>query len=937
MEAVRGGIVGRERELAALGRFIEGVTDRPQDLLLEGEAGIGKTTLWRAGMDAALAAGHRVLVSRPGESETKLSYSGVGDLLRDVFDEALADAPIPQRRALEVALLRKRPGSHPPDQRAVALGLLAGLRKLSASSPLVIGVDDIQWLDGSSAWAISFALRRLTGDPAAILATRRLEPGSADLVDLMGAIKGRDAIRLHIGPLDVEDVARILRDRSSRSLAPPLVARVHEAARGNPFFSLEIAHALGDAEPAVGRPLPVPADIHDVLRERIGALSANARDVALVVSAMARPTLGTLRAAKSEQSMVDTALTEAEDAGVLILAGERIDFVHPLLGSTVYWSASQGKRQAVHARLAEVSADREERARHLALMGAGPDPVRASLVQEAAEHARNRGAPLAAAELLELSAQLTPRDDEPRVCSRMRSAALNRFDAGDVRGGRAMLETLIGATESRQQHAVTRMELAIRSFNDVDRVHDLLRSAIEDVGDHPFFLSIIRMNLAWVALCRLEPANAADHARAAIDFAERVSDPHALRLALGVFGEAQALLGLDAEPTLLRAAAIGVNLTPGESVQPARLRGQQMLWAGRIAEARRSLREADLRFVDAGLELMRHDTLPILSEVECAAGDWATAARYADEGFDIVVHSGLDEIRDQMLYARAHAAALRGHLDDGRRDATEGLSLAAAGGNRWMEVANRSVLGFIALSEGDPVEAVRLLEPAEQLLAGKGIAEPGAFPFIADLAEALVAVGRLERAKRLVDQLHEQGVALDRALALATAARCRALIAAGLGDPPGALLALERALIEHERVAMPFEFARTLLIHGETLRRMKRKRESRDSLERARKQFEVLGASPWKARAEEALGRIGGRSASPTELSETERRVADVVARGFTNKEAAERLFMSVKTVESNLRRVYQKLGIRSRTELARRHRPSLPRGQVRPDPDDQT
>ena len=277
-----------------------------------------------------------------------------------------------------------------------------------------------------------------------------------------------------------------------------------------------------------------------------------------------------------------------------------------------------------------------------------------------------------------------------------------------------------------------------------------------------------------------------------------------------------------------------------------------------------------------------------------------------------------------MLYTRAHVASLQGRVDEARADASAGASLAAAQGNLWTEVENRRVLGFIALSVGDLEGVVRALDPADRLLVSNGIVEPGAFPFIPDLAEALISLGRLDRAKQIVDRLHEQGSALDRPLALATAARCRALIAAALGDPPGALLELERAFAEHERVAIPFESARTLLIHGETLRRMKRKREARASLETARSQFEVLGASLWEARADQALARIGGRSASPTELSETERRVADVVAQGLTNKEAAERLFMSVKTVESNLRRIYRKLGVRSRAELARRHASSV-------------
>jgi DNA-binding CsgD family transcriptional regulator len=919
-----GGLVGREPELVALSRFVHDLTEKPQDLLFEGEAGIGKTILWRAGVEAARGAGHRVLVSRPGENEMGLSYSGIGDLMGDVFDEALAEAPNLQREALEIALLHKEAGALRPDQRAISLGVLGAFRALSAAGPVVIAIDDLQWMDGSSARALSFAMRRLDGHPVAVLATKRLEHRSSEIVDLERAIIDRGAVRTHLGPLAMDEVARILRDRMSRSVTPPLVARVYEAAHGNPFFSLEIVHALRDAEPVAGRPLPVPGDALDILRARIDSLSTSARDVVLLMAAMARPTLATLRATSREPATLEAGLVEAEEAGLVVAQGERLDFAHPLMRSTAYWSASTGRRQAVHARIAEVVADPEERARHMALMGGGPDPERASFVQEVAGHARRRGAPLAAAELWELSADLTSPDDEELLCSRRRSAALERFDAGDVQRGRTMLEDLIGATTSRQQQAWTRVELATRSYNDADLVDELVRAALPDVGDHPILLPVAHANLAWVAICRLEPSRAADHARTAAELAERGSAPTPLRVALTALAQAEALLGMDPWPTIDRAVAIAAELAPGETTQPERIRGHHMLWEGRIPEAQRSIKEADLHLVEAGLELMRHDTLTVLCEVECAAGAWADAARHAEEGYDIAAQAGLDEIRDQMLYTRAHVASLEGRVDEARADASAGASLAAAQGNLWTEVENRRVLGFIALSVGDLEGVVRALDPADRLLVSNGIVEPGAFPFIPDLAEALISLGRLDRAKQIVDRLHEQGSALDRPLALATAARCRALIAAALGDPPGALLELERAFAEHERVAIPFESARTHLIHGETLRRMRRKREARASLETARSEFEVLGASLWEARADQALARIGGRAASPTELSETERRVADVVALGITNKEAAERLFMSVKTVESNLRRIYRKLGIRSRAELARRHASSV-------------
>jgi DNA-binding CsgD family transcriptional regulator/DNA polymerase III delta prime subunit len=927
------GIVGRERELSALARFVEGLADRPHDLLLVGEAGIGKTTLWRVGVEDALGAGRRVLVSSPAENDMMLTYGAIGDLIGDVFDEAIVGAPGPQRTAMEIALLRRPPGELAPDQRVIALAVREALRTLSTSSPLVLALDDIQWLDPSSARALAFALRRLTGYPVAVLATRRLED-DADPARLTATLKDRAAVRVDVGPLDIDEVGRILRHRSGRPLAPNAVRRIHETGRGNPFFALELAREIGDTEPAAGAPLPIPREVRDRLVARIERLSPEGRMVTLDVAAMSRPTIDSLRSAQTTPSTADAGLAEAEAAGILAVHGGRIGFVHPLLGSAAYWSTSRRARLAVHARLAQVVVDAEERARHIALSAAGPDPVAASFVEDAADDARRRGAPLAAAELLELSAKLTPRDDDAQLCNRRRLAALNRFDAGDVRRARSMLQTSIEESSSRQQRAMTRLELAARSYNDVDRVDDLLSAALPDVGvGRPIAFA----NLAWVAIFRLQPERAADRARAAIELAERASEQTYLRVALGALGHAQAFLGFDAGPTMQRATAITANISPGESAHPSSILGHQMLWEGKVDEARRLVEEADAAYSQAGLELMRHDTLPVLSEVECAAGDWAAADLHANEAYDIVVDAGLVEMRDQMLHAKSHVAALLGRIDDARRDATEGASLAAAQGNRWAEVDNRSVLGFIALSVGDPAEVVRVLEPAESLVSGSGIVEPGVFPFLPDLVEASVGLGRLDRAKQVVDRLHEEGLALDRALALATAARCRALIAAALGDPLGALTELERALAEHERVPIPFESARTRLINGEILRRMKRKRESRESLEDARSRFRALGARLWEARADEALARIGGRPASPTDLSETELRVADVVSLGLTNKETADRLFMSVKTVESNLRRVYRKLGVRSRTELARRHRPPDQGRRSLSDPDDQT
>ena len=255
---------------------------------------------------------------------------------------------------------------------------------------------------------------------------------------------------------------------------------------------------------------------------------------------------------------------------------------------------------------------------------------------------------------------------------------------------------------------MTTMELAVRSYNDVDRVQALLRDALPDLDGE--FVTIAHANLAWVAITKLDPSSAADRARTAIELAD-ATDPAGLRIALGALGHAEALGGLDPEPTMRRAAAIGADIAPGEAGHPSGIRAQHLLWAGRIGEALRLSRECDEAYAAAGLELMRHDSLPVLTEVECAAGDWSAASVHADEGYDIVVHAGLHEMLDQMLYPRAHVAALTGDLERARRDATDGVARAAAQGDLWAEVANRSVLGFVALSDDDPERSGRGAEP----------------------------------------------------------------------------------------------------------------------------------------------------------------------------------------------------------------------------------
>jgi DNA-binding CsgD family transcriptional regulator len=493
---------------------------------------------------------------------------------------------------------------------------------------------------------------------------------------------------------------------------------------------------------------------------------------------------------------------------------------------------------------------------------------------------------------------------------------MNHYGAGDVGRGKQALDELIASLPRGPDRAHALVALAGASWNDITRIRSLLPDALAEARDDPRLVGRIHTILAWAEALGGDLARALEHTVVAIPL---LDEPVRLRAALAVRGYIEGLMGRDATDSMERALSIEAPPDPEEGGIAGFVLGRQALWAGRVDEARELLSDVDRAIVEQGLELHRYDTLPSLAETESVAGNWDRAARYADEACDLIFDAGYVESRDQMLAVRARVAALQGRIEDAERDALEGLSVSQAQGSRFAELQNRSVLGFLQLSRGRHDDAVSYLDPVPGILDAMGVREPGAFPCLPDLVEALVATGDLERAEALAGQLEAQGRALDRPLALATAARCRGLLGAARGDLPRALDALDGALEHNGRVAMPLELARSLLVRGEILRRMKRKRPARADLDRALGIFEELGAPLWAERARTDLARIGGRPASPLELTATERRVAELAVRGLTNREVADEAFLSVKTVEANLRRVYQKLGVRSRTELAHR------------------
>jgi DNA-binding CsgD family transcriptional regulator len=918
------GILGRDAELAEVHSFIGSVTGGPSALLLEGAAGIGKTTLWHAGVSFARAGGHRVLSCRAAESEARLSYAALGDL----FDFELPDLPAPQQRALDAALLRAEVEGAPPDQRAVSVASLGALRALADSGPVIIAIDDVQWLDVPSARVLAFVVRRLEDAPIQILVALRVGSGG-DPLGLAHTGPVPSLRRISIGPLPEEAMTRLLRDRTGGDLVHPILLRLHRISEGNPLFALEIARALTGqgVRPAPGEPLPVPEDLQALLGMRLAALPSSAADGLLVVAAAARPTEELVVAAAARRDRALAGMNRAEREGILQRAGGRLAFTHPLLGSTVYAAATPQARRSVHRRLADLVVDPEERARHLALASSGPDLHVARALEEAGRHARARGAPDAAAELLELARKLTPPEDGAGLSQRSVEAAEYHFDAGDATRATALLEEAIATARPGRARARILFRLASISWLDMRRVQGLSEQALQEAGDDDAAIrAAILEHLAWVGIYRGDLAFAAEHASASRDWARRIADPAVRGDSLSTFAMVEFLLGRPAQDLMAEAVQLedlAMRGGPGSQTTvftaSRTCHGLQLLWADELDAAREVLHQELAEYERLGRYVVRDELLAYLAEVECRAGNWETAARHAQEAYDIDVESGRVLGQGHMLFPRALVAALTGEVDAARSDAEEGLRQCLRNGDMLDASCHQAVLGFLELSLSNPTAAMERLEPVLAFLDETGSPEPGVIPCLPDAIEALVSLGRLDEAEALLDRLERQGRTSDRPWAIATAARGRGLLAAARGDLSAARSALDQALVEHRRLPQPFGLARTLLVKGEVERRAKQKRAARSSLEQALDLFQTLGAPLWAQRARDDLARVGGAVLPSSELTPTEQRIAHLVGEGKKNREVAEALFISVKTVEANLSRIFHKLGVRSRTELTRR------------------
>ena len=397
-------VVGRESELAELEEFLE--RSSGHSLVLVGEPGIGKTTLWEAGVTSARQRGMRVLSARPSGAEAEASFAGLTDLLDGVDLEELAGLPTPQLRALEVALLRAEPARAPPEPHAIAVGVLSALRALAAEAALLVAVDDVQWLDPPSADVLTFAARRLEAEEVGFLLATR----SADPSPLERSLERTLPERLEVAPLSLGATRRLLSDRLGLTLPRHVLRGVFDSSSGNPFFALELARALVERGlPETGEDIPVPDAVEDLLGVHVAQLPRTVRRLLLAVALSADP-----RVSELETFADPVAVEDAVEAGVLVVDRDRVRAAHPLLAAAARKHSRASERRQLHLALANVVADEELRALHLALATQHPDAKLADTVAAAAAAASARGAAQDAVALAEHALRLTPPDAAER-------------------------------------------------------------------------------------------------------------------------------------------------------------------------------------------------------------------------------------------------------------------------------------------------------------------------------------------------------------------------------------------------------------------------------------------------------------------------------------------------------------------------------------------
>jgi len=894
-----GRLWGRDHELEAL---THAIGPPPWAVAICGSPGIGKTALLLQLLDG-LPDGVRMLRAGCSEAERDFGFAGLTDLLSTVAADEIDVLPEPQRVALAAATLRTASPSQAVDPRAVGTGLATLLDTLARTGPVVVAVDDLQWMDQDTVQVLGFALRRTpVGFACSIRGDVSDSPVAAGLGDRLHAVT--------LGPLPEDALQHLVLAELGDEIGYPGVARACLTSGGNPFYALELARAI-QASPhdlGPGLPLPLPGSLAALTTERIKRLGAEARRTVLHASLAARPTLDTLTGID-----VDAGFAEAETAGIVVARRDGwVVFTHPLLADAAVAVAAPDDVRAAHRTLSAVATEQEARARHLAMASVAASAEAASALDAAVASARDRGATAEAAELARLALEHTSDPTSADGVRRALTSARLAYENGDATRSEELLRHVIAHATDPAVRAEAGLELTevLWEVGNTERCVGVARAALADAEGVPAL--VVRAHLLLAFLTKDDPT----HTAAATEIAaSHELDPQlSAWVRLQPVGDAMdAGLGLDLV-ALDEALALERRGRPNwhSDDHVAVNRAVLLVFADEIRQGRVALEELAQRAEDEGNTGGLPYLLGHLSRAAYHDGDLAACEQAAHRQADLARATGQSNQLWQSDVNLGTLALARGDLDLAETLARSLTRVDESSARR----TGYGLLGATQLRRGEAAAAVDTFDEWWRRFAGTG--DPGISRHHGDRAEALVAAGELDRAEEFVDEIATIAERARRPGLTAVAERSRALLASARGQHDAAARHAESAVAWHEGTQLPLERGRTLLVKGRLHRRAKEKKLAQEVLTEALAIFEAAGADGWADEVRGELARVNLRPRASSDLTPSEARIAELAASGLTNREVAAAAFVSTKTVEANLARAYRKLGVRSRAELGR-------------------
>jgi DNA-binding CsgD family transcriptional regulator len=901
-------LFGRESEVAILDQLVNRIPDRGGALIVRGDAGIGKTALLSVASAGASSKGMPVLHSAGVQPEAGLPFAGLHQLLRPVL-EGLGRLPDPQRRALSTAL--GLTDALAPDPFLIALAALNLLAYAAADAPLLLTVDQAEWLDQPTTQALAFIARRVEDEPIAILFAARNDGASV--------LEAAGLPQLRLDGLDDKSASELL-SQTAADLTPGLRRRVLRVAAGNPLALLELPAALrlkpGQMADRWSADLPLTLRLERAFADQASALPPRERDLLLLAAADERASVPELLAAASVLSGEGASLAvldQAQAAGLVRIADGSVVFRHPLVHSAIYQSATAERRRQAHAALADaIASDPDRRLWHVAESTAGPDESVASQVELLSARLARRGAIGPAVAAARRASALSP-DSGPR-CSRLLRAAELAFEAGEPELLRRLTdgaERLNPDSEQRARLTWLRSTFADAARDSPGQTRSLIDAAQDaaNAGN-----SNLALHLLFGAAVRCWRSDHDEQARERVaDAVERLPVPRA---------HPRRVATLAMAGPVRWGAEVSERLAAIESSADKMIAEEEYL-AGMAARAIGD-HDAAARFLgSATAQLRAQGRLGVLVQVlvmrvwiAIAQGNWPSADILVEESDRLAQDVGQSWWQTGSLVARAVLHGLRGDTAEAERLVVAAEQTAIAQGLNDLICMVAFTRGVIWLGDGRPAGALEHLTRVFDR-SDPAYHEAARFMSVTYLADAASQSGQRQIATPILDELEQLACRTPSPTLHAGLVYARPVLAQDEDAERLYDIALKGDL-RHQ----PFDHARLQLAYGAWLRRRRRVSESRAPLRAARQVFDALACVPWAERARQELRASGEQSrarvpATRDRLSAQELQIAQMAATGMTNPEIAQQLYLSPRTVSSHLYRTFPKLGITSRNQLA--------------------